>query len=89
MRSISPLVLASANTNGDVLALNMSRATILYLSVAPNSSPPRAGVGETEERSRTGGGGFPVFKRPFDIRLGRPAGACMRRTSLTVVFTTV
>ena len=47
---------------------------------------PRVGVGDFNERSRAGGGGFPVYKRPFDIRLGRPSRALLRLTILSRGF---
>gem|GEM_PF-3175881 len=33
------------------------------------------GVGEPEERRRTGGGGFPVYWSPISFLLGRPSRA--------------
>jgi|GEM_PF-3284353 len=35
---------------------------------------------------RTGGGGFPVYKRPFNIRLGRPSRALLGLTILSSGF---
>ena len=47
------------------------------------------GVGEPEERRRTGGGGFPVYWSPISFRLGRPSRAFGGLAILPVVITTV